>query len=152
MRWILLAGLIALSCRPALAVNCHVNGLLPDKLCTPGSILTNVTDKDVCVHGYTEKVRNVPQSLKREVFAQYGITKDFGTFEIDHLVSLELGGSNDISNLWPEAYANPNGARVKDQVENYLHAQVCKGNITLGVAQDAIRDDWTKVYEGIHKK
>src|SRR5258708_4718387 len=120
MRWILLAGLIALSCRPALAVNCHVNGLLPDKLCTPGSILTNVTDKDVCVHGYTEKVRNVPQSLKREVFAQYGITKDFGTFEIDHLVSLELGGSNDISNLWPEAYANPNGARVKDQVENYL--------------------------------
>ena len=34
--------------------------------------------------------------------------------EIDHIVSLELGGSNDIANLFPKRlYAHP-GYRVKD--------------------------------------
>lgn len=133
-----------------MADECIVNGKLPDARCTPGAIL-DVTAKDICVSGYTAKVRNVPQSLKRKVFAEYGVTKDFGTYEVDHLISLELGGSNDIKNLWPEAYLNPEGARVKDQVENFLHRQICLGNIDLKTAQEAISGNWVNVYEGMHK-
>ncbi len=33
--------------------------------------------------------------------------------EVDHLVSLELGGSNDIRNLWPEPSAGRWGARTR---------------------------------------
>lgn len=150
MKKFLITVLLLISPNLVFAADCHVDGKLQDQKCTPGAIIPEATAKDVCVHGYTDKVRNVPQSLKRRVFAQYGITKDFGLYEVDHLISLELGGSNDIKNLWPESYANPEGARVKDQIENYLHRQVCLGNITLGVAQDAIRHDWVKVYEGIH--
>jgi hypothetical protein len=71
-------------------------------------------------------------------------------YEVDHFVSLELGGSNDIKNLWPEPYLPKPGARQKDVVENYLHRQVCAGNMTLPDAQQAIKSDWYKIYEKIH--
>ena len=59
--------------------------------------------------------------------------------ELDHLVSLELGGSNDASNLWPEAPPSPN---PKDEVEGALNSAVCDGQVTLAAAQDAIAADW----------
>ena len=55
--------------------------------------------------------------------------------ELDHLVSLELGGANDAANLWPEYPPTPN---PKDKVENALHAAVCDGKVTLKAAQNAI--------------
>jgi hypothetical protein len=71
---------------------------------TPGATLP-VTVTDLAVPGYTKKVRNVPQSLKEKVYAEYGIRHHApGEYEVDHLISLELGGSNSIRNLWPESY------------------------------------------------
>jgi peptidoglycan hydrolase-like protein with peptidoglycan-binding domain len=122
---------------------CLANTALPDPACTPGAILT--TDvPTVCTPGYTKTVRDVPLSEAQKVFAEYGIPySDHGNYEVDHLISLELGGSNDISNLWPEPHANPFGSFVKDQLENHLHAQVCSGAITIQAAQDAIASNWT---------
>jgi hypothetical protein len=57
-------------------------------------------------------------------------------------VSLELGGSNDITNLWPEVGKIPN---PKDAVENKLHDEVCTGTITLVTAQEEIAKDWQAV-------
>ena len=59
--------------------------------------------------------------------------------ELDHLVPLELGGSNDLSNLWVEAGHIPN---PKDSVENRLHREVCSGKISLHTAQVDIAHDW----------
>jgi len=43
------------------------------------------------------KVRNVPAEMKREVYREYGIISHGpGDYEIDHLIPLELGGSNSI--------------------------------------------------------
>lgn len=76
---------------------------LPDPVLTPGVADPAVTqaniDTTICVHGYTAKVRNVPDSEKRAVFAEYHIDPKSDRFEVDHLISLELGGSNDIKNL-----------------------------------------------------
>jgi hypothetical protein len=47
--------------------------IMPDPRLTPGATLP-VTRDDICVPGYTKKVRNVPQSVKDQVFAEYGIT------------------------------------------------------------------------------
>jgi hypothetical protein len=46
----------------------------------------------------------VPTSEKHAVEVEYGLKpKSYGsTLEIDHIVSLELGGSNNIANLFPE--------------------------------------------------
>jgi hypothetical protein len=85
----------------------------------------------------------VPQSLKDRVYRAYGIRHHRPyQYEVDHLVSLELGGSNDRSNPWPEAYAGGRGARRKDVVENDLHRRVCGRRMTLRAAQWLIARDW----------
>jgi hypothetical protein len=66
--------------------------------------------------------------------------------EVDHLISLELGGSNVIRNLWPEPYAGKWGARTKDVLENRLHELVCEGRLVLASAQHQEARDWIAAY------
>jgi hypothetical protein len=71
-----------------------------------------------------------------------------GDYEEDHLISLELGGApSDPRNLWPEPYNSPDGARVKDVIENKLHALVCSHTISLATAQHAIATNWWSAYK-----
>jgi hypothetical protein len=130
---------------PAQAVQNH---WLPDSTMTPGAIFEGVTDAEVCVPGYSRNVRNVPASVKREVYAEYGMQPGVAPCpcEVDHLISLELCGSNEKSNLWPQPYAGEWNARQKDKLENFLHKQVCEGNITLEDAQHKIARDWIQTY------
>jgi hypothetical protein len=132
---------------------CIVNGKLPDAACTPGAIIATATKEQICQPGYARNVRNVTTGEKDAVYRAYGITSHpAGAYEVDHLVSLELGGSNDIANLWPEA-ANPRpGFHEKDQTENYLHEQVCSGAITLAAAQQQIATNWLAVYQEMPKR
>jgi len=69
--------------------------------------------------------------------------------ELDHLISLELGGADTLDNIWPQC--GPPGVpliqryfKQKDLVENYLAAQVKAGNIDLTDAQYGIARDWTQ--------
>ncbi len=127
------------------------NGL-PDSACTPGDPLPNVSLAELCQPGYASSVRNVPQAEKNEAYAEYGITShSAGQYEVDHLISLELGGSNDISNLWPEAASPTPGFHEKDKVENYLHDQVCSGALSLTQAQQEIATNWLDVYNQMPK-
>jgi hypothetical protein len=116
--------------------------MLPDPACSPGAVLT--TDiKTICKVGYTATVRNVSTTTKKKVFQEYDIPySEHSNYEVDHIISLEIGGSNDISNLFPESYTIPNGARVKDTFENYLHKQVCTGKLSIADAQYEISTDW----------
>jgi hypothetical protein len=61
-------------------------------------------------------------------------------------VSLELGGSNAIANLWPEPYAGRWGARTKDVLENRLHDLVCDGRLRLRAAQRLEARNWVAAY------
>ena len=129
------------------------SSLYPNPQLTPGHILPNVTKLDICVSGYSSKVRNVTEQEKKQVYKEYDLSypQPAGAYEVDHFISLELGGSNDIDNLWPEP-ANPTpGFHQKDVVENYLHKEVCNGTLTLQQAQDQIKTDWYKVYGEINR-
>ncbi len=131
---------------------CAAQQALPDAACTPGAIFVDAGKDKVCVPGYSSSVRNVPDSVKNEVFAEYGIASHTaGEYEVDHLVSLELGGSNDIANLWPEPAEPRPGFHEKDKVENYLHKQVCDGVLSLADAQNVIANDWLSVYNQMPK-
>lgn len=122
------------------AVGCHVRGALPDPACTPGAIFGAASVSRICTPGYSRSVRNVPQSVKRSVYAEYGIASHVpGSYEVDHLVPLELGGANDIANLWPQSAP---GYRRKDGIENRLHDAVCAGSLSLRTAQLQIARDW----------
>jgi hypothetical protein len=104
--------------------------------------------KDVCTPGYSRRIRNVPEAVKKKVYAEYGITHHAPrAYEVDHLISLELGGSNSIKNLWPESYiTTPWNAHVKDALENELHKEVCDGALPLSAAQHEIAADWIVAY------
>jgi hypothetical protein len=114
----------------------------PDPRLSPGATF-RVTAAQVCVVGYSSSVRSVSTAEKGAVFAEYGIASHPpDSYEVDHLISLELGGSNDIRNLWPEPYAGAGGAHAKDAIENELHAQVCSRQISLAEAQAEIVRWW----------
>jgi hypothetical protein len=133
------------------AAGCHAKGGLQDSACTPGARFAGVTAADVCRPGYAGSVRNVPESMKRAVYARYGIAGSHhgSAFEVDHLISLELGGSNVIENLWPEAAAPLPGFHQKDKLENALHREVCAGTSTLARAQQLIRRNWLAAYRNL---
>jgi len=134
---------------------CHVRGTypfnLPDLHCTPGALNPAVTQaaihETICVSGYSSGIRpstSVTESEKIASMRAYGLHQGTGSYEYDHLISLELGGAaNDRRNLWPEPGASPN---LKDKVENYLHARVCDGRLSLARAQRIIALDWVTFY------
>jgi hypothetical protein len=127
---------------------CQLSRALQDRACTPGAIIKGVTREQICATGYSKEVRDVSEEEKEDVFREYGIKHHKpGQYEVDHLVSLELGGSNGIANLWPEAAKPHPGYHEKDRVENYLHRQVCDGNMSLEEAQRQIANNWLSVYE-----
>ncbi len=120
----------------------------PDPRLTPGDTL-DVTLEDIRTPGYSARVRNVPISVKREVYAAYGIARwTKGEYEVDHLIPLSLGGSNSKRNLWPESYlTDPLNAHVKDRLEYRLLKLVRAGSVDLKVAQQAIAKDWIAAYQ-----
>ena len=119
---------------------------LPNPSLTPGDAL-DVTAADICVPGYSSKVRDVPESVKNQAYNEYGIyTHAPRQYEVDHLISLELGGSNSIKNLWPESYTGNWNAHIKDKLENHLHNLVCNGSLDLKAAQTEIATNWITAY------
>jgi hypothetical protein len=87
--------------------------------------------------------------MKLEVYAEYAITMHGpGDYEVDHLIPLELGGSNSIKNLWPESHRTaPWNAQVKDLLEGKLHELVLRGQLDLKTAQQAIAVNWIEAYK-----
>src|SRR5438094_86773 len=95
----------------------------------PGSKF-NVGTRHVCKEKYTEGVRYVTKATKEQIYREYGVPVGRrASYVIDHLIPLELGGSNGVTNLWPEEAAP---ARAKDQVEHDLNKRlVCAEAATL---------------------
>lgn len=134
--------------------NCNVNGPLPDHECTPGSVFPDVTKDEICTPGYTKTVRNVSTSLKKQVYVEYNVKypQNYGSYEVDHLIPLALGGNNEIANLWPEASSPSPGFKEKDTVEIYLHDEFCAGNISLNIAQNKIANNWILIYQNLDQE
>jgi hypothetical protein len=137
------------------AGSCHARGRhpfnTPDPRCTPGALNPAVTQATVratiCRRGYSSSIRpstSVTEPEKLASIRAYGLHQGPRNYEYDHLISLELGGApNDSRNLWPEPGASPN---LKDKVENYLHARVCDGRMSLAGAQRIVALDWVSFY------
>lgn len=124
---------------------------LPNPERTPGEANPVLTRDVLCAASFrTGPYRNVPPAEKRQVYASYGKKPVKGKCcEVDHLISLEIGGSNSIKNLWPQPWKE---ARIKDQLENRLHKLVCSGEISLEEAQSAISKDWWGAYQKYLRK
>src|SRR5262245_9915419 len=132
---------VALTKIPAESVKC-----LSELMGEPLSSDDPVTLTMICTQGYDKCIRNVHTSTKEAVYRAYGLIGSHAEYcnteqgcEIDHLISLEIGGSNDQKNLWPQPYQGEEfNAHVKDQLENFYRAEVCAGRIRLKDAQKDI--------------
>jgi hypothetical protein len=114
---------------------------LPNPKLTPGDTIPGVTANDICIPGWATEHRQVTDEMRAQVYARYGFRYDqcssatgFQSCEVDHLIPLELGGTNDLKNLWPQPGDPQPGWAEKDDLENELHHLVCTGKMTLADA------------------
>jgi hypothetical protein len=124
------------------------NPSLPDRQLTPGSFQP-VRLQDVCSAKSYEQASVSSVSLKKKVLEEYGMPATAASdHEIDFLVIPELGGTEDIRNLWPEPYSSTVwNAHVKDELEERLRNLVCEQKLDLATAQRDIAADWISAYK-----
>jgi hypothetical protein len=140
---------------------CVISSGLPDKTCTPGSINPKLTKAVICSKSFrTGPYRDAETSPteKATAYRLYQVPKPAhnGTgktqrCELDHLIPLQLGGADDLRNIWPQcrqgyAHWGPSGFHEKDRFENYLRRMVCSGEIPLEEAQREISTDWIRYW------
>lgn len=144
---ILIARYTTASKMKRLQASAFVTSAIPDRHLTPGAARF-VSTSELCASQYSDDARAVPAEVRRRVFQEYGMTGQPHNYELDYLISPELGGTGDISNLWPEpASAAGWNMQVKDALENRLHQMVCRGNISLTTAQQDLATDWISAYK-----
>ena len=137
-----IVGFLALST----ALTFAADPIVPDPKLTPGAVLS-ADAATICQRGYSKSVRHTSGQLKHQIYAEYGIDRNAGHYEIDHLIPLGIGGADTRENLWPESRdTQPWNAGLKDRLENYLHGEVCAGHIAAQDAQNAIAADWVAAY------
>jgi hypothetical protein len=121
---------------------------IPDRNLTPGAA-RQVAINDICSVAHEEVVKPVSLSLRRQVFQEYGIINpNPDDYEIDYLIAPELGGLEDIQNLWPEPNASPTwNSHAKDALEERLHQLVCSGKLDVATAQHDISTNWIAAYK-----
>jgi hypothetical protein len=121
---------------------------IPNRSLTPGAIRP-VTMSDVCAARQDNAVHVIPISLQRKVFQEYGIANaEPKDYELDYLITPELGGAEDPRNLWPEPHTSTVwNSHVKDELESRLHQLVCDGSLDLVTAQHDIATDWIAAYK-----
>jgi hypothetical protein len=126
----------------------HRDAMLPDRTLTPGAARP-VAVAEICASNHDDVDLPVSASVEQAVFKEYGIRGvPAGDYEVDHLITPGLGGTDDIRNLWPEPrYDTAWNSYVKDELEDYLHQSVCRGDINLEAAQHDVSTDWISAYK-----
>jgi hypothetical protein len=127
-------------------------GLVPNLRLTPGAVLLS-NERDVCGAATPGKARFIPAAMGQKVFAEYGIrSPQPRAYELDYLIAPELGGSDDIRNVWPQPYSTAVwNSHVKDALEDRLHELVCSDQISLATAQHDIAANWVAAYQKYFK-
>ena len=149
LRYSLLPVFLIAAALPA-AAGKHI--ALPKSKLTPGVADKQVNAKIICSGKAKLEERRVPLDVRHQVFAAYGLSGDNDPYckpkgcELDRLIGTDLGGTDDLRNLWPQPSAGPWNVRMKSRIGNRLRREVCRGRLSLEAAQWAIAQDWTAVY------
>jgi anti-sigma factor RsiW len=120
---------------------------LPISRFTPGAT-TNVSARDLC-SGSLPIRRVVSSAVRQDVLQKYQMEHVASSeYELDYLITPELGGLGDARNLWPQRYdSDVWNARVKDDLERLLPRLVCDGAVDLVRAQRDIASNWINAYK-----
>jgi Putative zinc-finger len=124
--------------------------IIPNHSLTPGAVRPVILS-EICSSEDGDLDPTVPEPTENAVLREYGLTSGPAIaqkYQIDYLVNPQLGGTNDIKNLWPQPYSNGAwNAHAKDVLERHLHQMVCSRTVDLATAQRAIEVDWIAAYK-----
>jgi hypothetical protein len=120
-------------------------GPRPRTRLTPGEVRP-ITIAEVCRNPHADVVAEVSDETRQLVFSAYGIRSHQENFEVDYLITPDLGGAQSVRNLWPQPYSARWNSRTKDELEQRLHDLVCGGRLDLSTAQREIAADWIGAY------
>lgn len=118
--------------------------VMPLAALTPGAA-SSLTADALCAGERPSRV--VTTTVRDEVLSDYGmqgVAAD--NFELDALITPELGGTATRANIWPQRYTATWNAHVKDALESLLATRVCSGQLPLATAQRALAVDWIAAY------
>jgi hypothetical protein len=121
-------------------------GALPVASLTPGATI-EIDVRDVCDET-PRPLQAIDIAVRQAVVRAYGMESvPADQYELDYLITPQLGGAPDARNLWPQRYrARVWNAGVKDQLEDLLPRLVCEGRLDLRTAQRDIAADWVAAY------
>ena len=121
---------------------CATIGRAAAQTAPAGAFDPTATPAQVCAIGYARAHRKVPYRVRDLVYDRYRLPRGSRRgYVIDHLIPLEIGGTNAIANLWPQPRA---AAHRKDRDEDRLHGEVCSGEISLAAARAEILRLWKR--------
>ena len=118
---------------------------LPVAAFTPGATV-EIEVRDVCAGSLP--AQEIDAAVRATVLRRYGMESvPPDEYELDYLITPQLGGAPDPRNLWPQRYRQRVwNAGVKDQLEDLLPRLVCQGAVDLRTAQQDIAVDWVAAY------
>ena len=131
----------ALICVPSFA-----SAQLPNSFQTPGA-KSKANEAQVCAADFEASVKPMAKWQHDQALERYGKRPEDFTGELDHLIPLSLGGTNELDNIWPLPPNKDMGPEQKKELDAKLHSMVCDKSITLKAAQEAIKKDWVKAYQ-----
>lgn len=127
----------------------------PDERRTPGVIDSRITQanigRTICNPDFI-KARTLPPSwtaatTRRMADVLYP-DQNPDNLVLDQLVPIALGGApKDQRNLWLQSWAGEQNSEKKDGLETMLNRMVCRGQLTLAAAQQAVAVDWIGAYD-----
>jgi hypothetical protein len=134
--------LIVLSLGPFLYLGLASGDTKPLLPPVPGQRYHAVTqatiNSTICVSGWTATIRppvSYTSALKKWLLKDRNLPGTVSDYQLDHLISLELGGAPySTANLWMQ---DATQGHVDDGMENRLKRDVCAGKLTLKQGQRA---------------
>jgi hypothetical protein len=119
---------------------------LPNNNYTPGKT-ERVDVKQLCAANVDASAKPVSDWQKNTTLERYGVRPENFNGELEHLVPVSLGGTNDPDNLYPFHAQGEYTLEAKQRLATKLHDLVCDGKISLKQAQDVFKKDWTRGYK-----
>jgi hypothetical protein len=129
----------------ALALPAVATAQLPNDYKTPGATV-KASSAQICSVDFASKAKPDAGWQQTEALERYGVRAQGFSGDLDHLIPVSLGGSNDPDNLWPFHAQGEFTLDAKNALAAKLRDMVCAGKISLKDAQDAFKKDWTKAY------
>jgi hypothetical protein len=116
---------------------------LPSSFQTPGA-KGKASEAQVCAADFEASVKPMAKWQHDQALERYGKRPEDFTGELDHLIPISLGGTNDLENIWPLPPNKDMGPEQKRELDRKLHQLVCDKTLTLKAAHEAIRKDWSR--------